>query len=713
MSRVPRDLEAELSRARARIVATEAQLRTIIEMNADGIIIVDQEGLIRFANPAAAALFSSIPEALVGQPFGFPLVEGDLTEIDIVQRKERPAVTEMRAVKIDWEGEDAYLASLRDVTAKRRAEEALRQKEEQLRQAQRMEAIGRLAAEVAHDINNVLMGISGCSRVALQSLESDALAYVFVREIQRATEQGVALVRELLTHSRRRSVDPRPIDLNAIVTSMMTLLRRLLVPAIELTTDLDPALWRVTADPAQIEQILMNLVVNARDAMPRGGKIVIATRNRAAGASSEARARVVDEEDHVELSVTDDGEGMDDATKERAFEPLFTTKPPGKGTGLGLSTVRGIVEENGGHVYLESERGRGASIQIYLPGRASMAEEGHAQAPTQAMPGTETVLLVDDEELIRMSLRYELSTNGYRTLDAASGANALELCARYPWPIHVLITDLRMPGMSGRELARRAALLRPGIKIIFMTGYAGGSLTREKLAAIGHGIIEKPFAPDVLVSRVRELLGTAHPDAATRAPIVPRAVSAKAATPEHEGQVKAGAPVEVASPAAAEPVEAASASRADRAEAPTMPARDARGGAADDHAKTSATILLVEDHSATRLALRRLLQSAERVILDAGTADEALALCRNRSAKIDLLLTDISLGGTDGVALAHALQEVYPDMGIIFMSGHSRESLEPRFRIPGGAAFIEKPIDYDELDRAIDDALRRGRERGA
>ncbi|HSN96673.1 MAG TPA: ATP-binding protein, partial [Candidatus Nanopelagicales bacterium] len=437
MSERAPDLEPDLARVERELEAARAALRALVEGHGDGVVIVDHEGVVRFANPAAEALFG---QGLPGRPFGFPLVAGELCEIDVVRRGGPPALAEMRVAETTWEGRPALLCALRDITARRRAEEALRRKEERLRQAQRVEAVGLLAAEMAHHMNNVLMGVTGCARAALMHVDEGHPAHRFLHEIQRSTQQGATLMRQVGAFSRQRAHHPEVIDLNEVVGSFSVLLRRIVGDDITVETSLDPTVWPVTADVAQIEQALMTLVVNARDAMPEGGRITIETRKVVVSQAPAQPRRGPMPGEHVVLVVRDTGAGMDRATQARLFEPLFTTKDDGTGTGLGLPTVQAIVEESSGHVAIESAVGHGTSVIIHLPRARPVASYKPAPPLPPPAPGTETVLLVDDEESIRLALRHALESSGYRILDAQDGERALALSEQYPGPIHALIT---------------------------------------------------------------------------------------------------------------------------------------------------------------------------------------------------------------------------------------------------------------------------------
>jgi PAS domain S-box-containing protein len=407
----------------------------------------------------------------------------------------------------DEAGEPRFLQGyLLDITARKEHEAERSRLEEQLRQAQKMEAIGRLAGGIAHDFNNLLTAIQGYSDLALTRIEEgdrDAQRRD-LEEIRRAADRASQLTRQLLAFGRRQMLQPKVLDLNAVVGDMESMLRRLIGEDVELVTDLDRELGTVRADPNQVEQVLMNLVVNARDAMPDGGRLVVGTRN-AAVAEGATRERVaVQPGDYAVLVVSDTGEGMTDDVRERIFEPFFTTKPAGEGSGLGLATVYGIVKQSGGYIWVESTPGEGTAFHVYLPLDGRAAEQEGAEKPRSAVRGAESVLVVEDEEAVRTMVRRVLEGHGYTVLVAANGLEALELVRRSPTRIDLLVTDVVMPGMGGVALADAARLVRPHLPVILMSGYADGALRSEALA--GTTFLQKPFSPSALATLVRRAL---------------------------------------------------------------------------------------------------------------------------------------------------------------------------------------------------------------
>ena len=379
--------------------------------------------------------------------------------------------------------------------------------EMQLLQAQKMEAVGQLAGGVAHDFNNVLTAIAGYAELLREDLPSEDARRGDAEEIIRATERAAALTRQLLAFSRRQVLAPRVLDLNTVVASVDNMLRRLIAADVELRTALAPELGAVRADPGQLEQVIMNLVVNARDAMPRGGKLTIETANAELDESYALEHPAVVAGPFVMLAVSDSGVGMDAATQARIFEPFFTTKEKGKGTGLGLATVYGIVKQSGGNIWLYSEPGRGTTFKIYLP-RVDQPLELPAPTPAsrETPRGTETVLLVEDDEAVRTLARKMLASHGYTVLAAPSGADALELAASHAGPIHLLVTDVVLPGMSGRELATRFQSVRPGLKVLYTSGYTDDAVVHHGVLDPGIAFLQKPFTSGTLARKVRETL---------------------------------------------------------------------------------------------------------------------------------------------------------------------------------------------------------------
>ncbi|GAB4240056.1 MAG: hypothetical protein OHK0028_18130 [Deltaproteobacteria bacterium] len=399
------------------------------------------------------------------------------------------------------------------IQARERAEADLRQSGEQLRHAQKMEAIGRLAGGVAHDFNNLLTVINGYSEVLLNRLGEADPARREVGEIRRAGERAAALTRQLLAFSRKQVMQLRPVDLNEVVSGLGSMLRRLIGEDIDLATTLGAGLWTVTADPHQVEQVVLNLAVNARDAMPSGGKLSLSTANATFETPDERDGVTVPAGRYVRLEVSDTGCGMDAATKARVFEPFFTTKEAGKGTGLGLSMVHGIVMQTGGHVRIGSVPGMGTTIEIYFPvADAPVAEPGKTAGspavPREEGSAGETLLVVEDEESVRELVLEGLGRNGYSILAAGSGPEAIALAERHEGKIDLLLTDLVMPGMNGMDLARHLAARNPGMRVLCMSGHSEEAIGRFHEMGSGATFLQKPVTPSLLARKVREILDT-------------------------------------------------------------------------------------------------------------------------------------------------------------------------------------------------------------
>ena len=380
--------------------------------------------------------------------------------------------------------------------SRKRAESALRSTEEQLRQAQKMEAIGRLAGGVAHDFNNLLTVILSYSTLLIDRLRPGERLREDLEEIRTAGLRAAALTQQLLAFSRKQVLQPRVVDLNQVTRGMQHMIERLIGEDVQLSVRLAPDLGKVKCDPGQIEHVIMNLAVNARDAMPAGGKLLIETSMVEDGAGRQ-----------VMLAVTDTGEGMDAQTRLRVFEPFFTTKPQGKGTGLGLSTAYGIVQQSGGSLSVESERGAGATFRMLLP-ETHVAEETPAAAEANPVPhgGAERVLLVEDEEQVRAILRAILERGGYKVLSACNGREALQLFEAEREPIEIVITDVVMPEMSGRELVERLIARCPGLRVLFISGYNDNVIGRDGELDANVAFLQKPLTPEALLRKTREVL---------------------------------------------------------------------------------------------------------------------------------------------------------------------------------------------------------------
>ncbi len=417
-------------------------------------------------------------------------------EVSLGQRWFRVAVDPTR----DQEGKvTGAVAIWTDVTQRRHLEE-------QLRQAQKMEAIGHLAGGVAHDFNNLLTVINGFTEVILGNLEGDDPSGPLLQEVRKAGERAGALTRQLLAFSRKQLLQPKVIDLNSLLAEIAKLLGRMIGEDVTLAFDLDPHLGRIKADPGQIEQVIINLAVNARDAMPQGGSLTLTTRNVVLAHSPQALEEMP-AGPYALLAVKDAGCGMTRETLARIFEPFFTTKEVGKGTGLGLATVYGIVKQSGGHVEAQSEVGAGTTFRIYLP--LVHQEKERPEVPSSPLPlpvGQETVLLVEDDPGVRRLTLRLLLGQGYQVLEASSGSEGLAVAARHQGPIQLLITDVVMPALSGPQLARRLLLDRPETKVLYLSGYTDDAVLRHGILEQATNFLQKPFSLSVFAHKVRELL---------------------------------------------------------------------------------------------------------------------------------------------------------------------------------------------------------------
>jgi signal transduction histidine kinase len=397
---------------------------------------------------------------------------------------------------------------IREMEERRVTEEALRKSEEELRHSQKMEAVGRLAGGVAHDFNNLLSAIIGYAELLATRTSSNSLAKQNAELIRKAGEQAAGLTRQLLAFSRKQILQPKVIDLNALIGEMEKLLRRVIGERFNLQSHPEAEMGRVKADPSQIEQVVLNLGVNARDAMPKGGTLIIRTsnvrldRNTAPQISASLKPG-----DYVMLSVTDTGAGMDEDTKSHIFEPFFTTKGPGKGTGLGLATVYGIVTQTGGGISVESEPGKGSTFRIYLPQVSAPVDFTRAPSPpVDKSDNFETVLVVEDEEIVRELVCEVLEDQGYNVLCAADGVEALKMAADFDGTIHLLVTDVIMPGINGRVLADKISGRRPDTKVLYCSGYAQNASLRLGIPGPDAAFLQKPYTAAKLLNTIREIL---------------------------------------------------------------------------------------------------------------------------------------------------------------------------------------------------------------
>ncbi len=500
---------------------SEEYFRALIENSHELVMVLGREGLIRYASPCAGRFFGVSPSDLAGQNLGRFSHPDDGLPWTYEAGQQRVLHIEMRLCNqqgewrvlegasydcVDDPAVEGIILNVRDVTDRRQAEDALRESEMQLRQTQKMDAVGKLAGGVAHDFNNLLTAITGYTELLLRDFAPDDPRVDFIKELQNAGTRAASLTRQLLAFSRRQMTSSRVLDANQIVANMEKMLARLIGEDIQLIVTRDPKLWRIKADPGQIEQVILNLAVNARDAMPQGGGLYITTANVTL---EEHHLRAHPESQpgpFVMLAVGDTGCGMDAETLVHIFEPFFTTKENGKGTGLGLSTVYGVVKQGGGFIDVSSAVGKGTIFKAYFP-QVPDAQEVPVVAPVgDAAHGSETILLVEDELSVRKLAGAILRHSGYQLLEAADGVEALRLCREFDGQIDLLLTDVVMPRMSGRVLAEHVLRLKPKTRVLYASGYTDDAVLRHGVMVERAAFLQKPFRPDVLMRKVRDVL---------------------------------------------------------------------------------------------------------------------------------------------------------------------------------------------------------------
>jgi PAS domain S-box-containing protein len=492
----------------------------------DIIVLTDDAARIVEVNDRGTMAYGYAREELIGMPIESlgagsgvdafdvhlqALREEESVIFETVHRRKDASTfpVEVSARRIAVEGTVFRQSIIRDITERKHAEEERAKLRDQLEQAHKLESVGRLAGGVAHDFNNLLTVINGYGGMLLDGLgETHALRDAAL-EICNAGERAAALTRQLLAFSRRQVLDPKVINLNVVVENFVKMLRRLVGEDIEVITALDPSLEQAVADQGLIEQVLMNLATNARDAMPQGGTLLIETKNVDIDEDYAAAHAAAKLGRHVVLTFSDSGVGMDAATRARAFEPFFTTKPRGKGTGIGLATVYGIVQQCNGWIWVYSEVGKGTTFKIYLP---PTLESGPVNVDTPAraldLRGTETILVVEDQSEVRKLTVEALKLYGYRVMDAANGDDALHLCRSWPAPIDLMITDIIMPGITGPEVADQLAALRPGTKVLYISGYPEDLVANQGVLDPGVAYLSKPFTAVALAEKVRGVLNS-------------------------------------------------------------------------------------------------------------------------------------------------------------------------------------------------------------
>jgi two-component system cell cycle sensor histidine kinase/response regulator CckA len=517
----------ERKRAKMALLESEARYRAFFEASAEGILIADLETRIfKYANPSICRMLGYTENELItlGVADIHPkdALQGVIAEFEAQARGEKSLAeglpclrkdgavfyADVNAVKIIIDGKACNAGFFRDITERKQAEAKREKLEEQLRMSQKMEAIGSLAGGIAHDFNNLLCVILGYTELAMKKMREEDPLKDKLQEIKNAGERAAILTRQLLAFSRKQILEPVPLDLNQVAAGIEKMLRRIIGEDIDFVSVLTPDLGVVRADPGQIEQVLMNLVVNARDAMRKGGRLTIETANAEIDEMHAALHLDMKPGSYVVLTVTDTGIGMDKQTKARLFEPFFTTKEKGKGTGLGLSTVYGIVKQSKGNIWVYSEPGQGTTFKIYLPRVLSgtKATVIKPRAVTKRSTGTETILVVEDEDALRRIVTKTLEETGYTVLNAADGEGGLITGARHVGDIQLLVTDVIMPHMNGWVLAQELKKTRPTLKVIYMSGYTDNAIVHDSELDQGIYFLGKPFTADSLTRKVREVL---------------------------------------------------------------------------------------------------------------------------------------------------------------------------------------------------------------
>jgi PAS domain S-box-containing protein len=508
----------ERKQAQQRLYEANERLRAVIEGSPLAIFVTDTQGYVQSWNKAAERLFGWTEPEVLGRPAPIAGPDHGLKEwLDKALRGE--ILVQAETVRFRKDGSavevNVWTALLRDEAGRLQGIVAMvaditerKRLEEQFRHAQKMEAVGRLAGGVAHDFNNLLTVITGYGQLALNRVPSDSAMAADLREVLGAADRAASLTKQLLSFSRRQVFEPSVIDLNVLVHEMHRMLHRIIGEDIELILRLSPGLRPVRADRGQIELVLLNLAVNARDAMPHGGQLIIETANAHLGEEGQRNRMMQISDACVMLAVTDTGVGMDPKVRAKIFEPFFTTKDTGKGTGLGLSTSYGIVRQHGGDIWVYSEPGLGSTFKIYLPAADEIVPPA-ASSPSTAISkgGPETILIVEDEPGVAAIMRESLNEKGYQVLMASDPEDALAIARKHAGPIHLLLSDMILNSMHASDLSREIAKLRPDIKVLYVSGYSHGGSAGQKPIEPGAAFLEKPFAPEALARKVREVLG--------------------------------------------------------------------------------------------------------------------------------------------------------------------------------------------------------------
>ncbi len=538
-----RNAEGDVVALEGLIIDTSDQLRaeqankllaTAVEQGAEAILITDLDGTIQYVNPSFERITGYSADEALGRNPGMlssgkhdgeffrqmwaALKRGEVWTGHFINKRKDGTLYRQNATISPVRGASGeivnYVCAARDVTREVELEE-------QLRQSQKMEAIGQLAGGVAHDFNNLLTAIMGNSEMLMSHMDPEDPRLADLDEIRQAGARAAGLTRQLLAFSRRQLMEPVMLDLNSVVENVSKMIQRLIGEQIELVTTLDADLGRVNADPGQIEQVVLNLAVNARDAMPEGGKLLVETVNAELDPEYVGVHSPVQPGQYVMLAISDTGAGMDEETRARIFEPFFTTKESGKGTGLGLSTVYGIVKQSNGYIWVYSEPGQGTAFKVYLPRVEVAAKPARKRAKPRGgrayydVEATETALLVEDDSSVRAVVRKTLEASGYTVVEARNAAEAAQQARDYEGPIDFLITDLIMPETSGRDLAQTVTALRPSVKVLYMSGYSDNAVLRHGMLSPEMEFIAKPFTQERLLDKVRRVLDTSNSDSAS------------------------------------------------------------------------------------------------------------------------------------------------------------------------------------------------------
>jgi two-component system, cell cycle sensor histidine kinase and response regulator CckA len=520
----PAILEAlDHARQRQALRRHELLVRAIIDANPSLVFVKDWDGRFVLVNQATAEIYGTTVDGLIGKtdadfnPNAEEVAHFLRDDRDVMASGRPKFISEepvtnpdtkqtrwFQTIKVPLRlpGENAVtmLGVATEITERK-------QLEEQLLQSQKMEAVGQLAGGVAHDFNNILTAIVGYTDLLAAEFTGDAQQLEDLEEIRKAARRAAALTRQLLSFSRKQVLEPRIIDVNAVVTNLDKMLRSLISENIELKTMLAPDVDAARVDPNQLEQVIMNLAINARDAMPEGGLLTIETANATLDENYAARHVSVIPGDYVMIAVTDTGCGMTEETKARIFEPFFTTKPAGRGTGLGLSTVYGIVKQSGGNIWVYSEMGTGTTFKIYFPAIEALPDDIGKAAPAEAgQRGAGTVLIVEDDDQLRRLTHRALASQGYVVLEADRGRTALDIARRHKGPIDLLLTDIVMPDTNGRKLADTLRAARPAMRVVYMSGYPDRAIVNNGMLEPGDDYLAKPFTTDAITRKVREVL---------------------------------------------------------------------------------------------------------------------------------------------------------------------------------------------------------------